>query len=60
MAKEIRCADIVPGCTFTARAETQDELMQKVVEHAKAVHHLDPVPPEVAAKAQAAIREVSG
>jgi predicted small metal-binding protein len=32
--------------------------MGKVVEHAKAVHGLDPVPPEVAAKVKAAIRDV--
>lgn len=57
MAKEIRCAELVPGCPFTASAETEEELMAKVAAHAREVHGLDPVPPEVAAQAQAAMRD---
>jgi predicted small metal-binding protein len=58
MTKEIRCDDLVPGCTFVAQAENEDELMQAVAEHARTVHGISPVPPEVADKARTAIRTV--
>ena len=33
-AKYIACAAIVPDCSFTANAATEEELLQKVVAHA--------------------------
>src|SRR5262249_24649003 len=32
MSKEIACANVVPGCKFTTRSETEAELLQKVAE----------------------------
>jgi len=40
-----------------ARAETEEELMQQVVVHAGAVHGMQEVPPEVAEKVKAAIKD---
>lgn len=57
MAKQMRCGDVVPGCDFVARGETENEVMQQVAEHARTVHGLDQVPPELAEKAKAAITE---
>jgi predicted small metal-binding protein len=54
-AKHIACTHVVPGCEFTATASTEDELIQKVVAHAAAVHGVTEVTPELAAKVQAAI-----
>ena len=53
--KHIACGAVVPGCSFTASAATEDELMQKVVEHAAAVHGFTEVSPELASQVRAAI-----
>ena len=52
-AKHIACGDVVPGCSFTASAATEEELVKKVVAHAARDHG---VTPELAAKVQAAIK----
>ena len=53
--KHIACNAVFPGCTFTASAATEDELMQKVAEHAAAAHGVTEVSPELAAQVRAAI-----
>lgn len=55
-AKRIACAEIVPECTFTASAATEDELLQKVAAHAREKHGVTEVTPELAAKVRAAIK----
>jgi predicted small metal-binding protein len=52
------CADVVPGCDYAAWAETEEELMELVVAHARTAHGIEEVTPEVAAKVQAAIEDV--
>ena len=56
MERKIACADVVPGCTFKASAATEQELLQKVGQHAKASHGVNEVTPELAAKVKAAIQ----
>ena len=56
MKKRIACNDVVPGCSFTASAATEEELVQKVVAHAKHDHGVADVTPELAAKVKAAIK----
>ena len=51
------CKDIGMACPFKAEAPTEAELMKKVAEHAKAVHKIDPVPADLAAKIKAAIKK---
>jgi len=58
MAKQLSCADVVPGCDYTAWAETEEELMELVVQHARTAHGIEEVTPDVAEKVQAAIQEV--
>jgi predicted small metal-binding protein len=53
--RRIACNDVVPGCGFTASAETEEELIEKVVAHAKHSHGVTEVTPELAAKVKAAI-----
>jgi predicted small metal-binding protein len=53
--RRIACGDVVPGCGFTATAETEDDLIQKVVEHAAREHGVTEITPELAAKVKAAI-----
>ena len=55
-AKHIACGDVVPGCSFTASAATEEELVKKVVAHAARDHGVTEITPELAAKVQAAIK----
>lgn len=57
MAKQIRCADVVPGCGFTAEAATEQELLEKVALHASQVHGIDEVTPDLLAKVRSAMRD---
>jgi predicted small metal-binding protein len=54
--KELRCADVMPGCKFVATGATDDEVMKKAVAHAKEAHKIKDVTPDLAAKVRAAIR----
>ncbi len=55
--KELRCGDLMPGCNFVAQGKDVAEVMAKASEHAKKDHGMTNIPPEVATKAQAAIRD---
>ena len=57
MAKEMRCADVGMDCDFVATAETVDQLMEKVVEHARDVHGITEVTPDLAAKVSSVIHD---
>jgi predicted small metal-binding protein len=57
MSKTMSCRDVGPDCDFVARGETDDEIMGQVAEHARSAHGIDEVPPELAEKARAAIRD---
>lgn len=56
MGYKLSCADVGANCDFEATGETMEELMKKVTEHAKQVHNMSSIPPELMAKAQAAIK----
>lgn len=58
MAKMLRCRDVGVDCDGVIRAETEEELMGKVAEHAKTAHGITEISPELAAKVKAAIQEV--
>jgi len=47
---------IAKNCPFETSAPTEAELMKKIVEHAKTVHNMDPMPPDIMAKVKAAIK----
>ncbi len=57
MAKTMSCSDVGPDCDFVARGETEEEIMGQVAEHAHTVHGMAEVPPELAEKAKAAIKD---
>lgn len=56
--KEFSCGSVVPGCDASFQAETEDELMAQVAQHADQEHDMSEVPPEVAAQVRENIREV--
>jgi predicted small metal-binding protein len=55
--KELRCSDVNPGCDTRLEGKDEAEVMAKAAEHAKRDHGMAQIPPDVARKAQAAIRE---
>ena len=57
MARRMSCSDVGPECDFVARGQTDEEVMGQVAEHARAVHGIEEVPPELAEKARAAIKD---
>lgn len=57
MAKNLCCRDVGVDCDFQAQGETEEEIMRQVAQHAKDAHGYDEVPPELAEKARAAIRD---
>jgi predicted small metal-binding protein len=52
----ICCADVVPGCAFTASAANEEELLKQIATHAAAHHGMSEITPELAAKVKAAIK----
>ena len=57
MVKTLLCRDIGVDCDGKISAETEEELMKKVAEHAKTVHGISEISPEMAKKVKAAIKE---
>ena len=55
--KEFSCGAVVSGCTATFSAETEDEILARVAEHARVDHGMDTVPPEVVAQVRAHITD---
>jgi len=59
--KKIGCLDVNPqgGCGFEVRAETEEEVLRLVGDHAKHTHNMTDVPPELAAKIKGSIKSVT-
>ena len=56
MTKTLACGDIMPGCSATFSAETEDELLAQAGQHAVDVHGIE-VTPEVVEAVRGAIRD---
>jgi len=57
MARELRCADLMPGCNFVAQGKDDSEVMKKTAEHAKSVDKMAAISMGIEKKARAAIRD---
>lgn len=57
MAKVLHCRDIGMDCNFVTRAETEQEILQQIAEHAQAVHDMTEIPEELVQTMRAAIRD---
>jgi predicted small metal-binding protein len=57
MTKVLRCGDMMPGCDFVARAESEDELMQKAAQHAREAHGMQTIPAELVLQIKSKIRD---
>lgn len=56
MAKELRCGDVMPGCSFVARGATEEEVLKYVAQHAKDKHNVKELTADLVDKVKAAIR----
>ena len=58
MTKSISCADAGSDCGWSTTAETEEELMGKVAEHAKIDHKDLEITPELVEKIKSLIKDV--
>lgn len=56
--KQFSCGAVVPGCTASFSAESEEAILSQVAEHASRDHGMDDVPPEVVEQVRANIVEV--
>ena len=57
MSRELHCNDLMPGCGYVAKGSTDEEVIKQAAEHAREVHDIREITPELAAKVKSAIRE---
>ncbi len=57
MTKVINCSDMGSDCTFVARGETVDEVMEIGAAHGKEVHDIEELSPEMIKMVESLIRE---
>jgi predicted small metal-binding protein len=59
MGKILECGSVVPGCDFVAHGDSEEELMMKALEHARAVHGVEHATERLKARIRAAIKEAA-
>ncbi len=57
MAKVLNCRDVGFDCEGVIRADSEDEVMSQAAEHARTVHGLDEITPEVAEQIRSKIQD---
>jgi predicted small metal-binding protein len=58
MPKSLQCKDVGINCDWKTQGQTEDEVMKKASEHARTVHKMNQMPPEMQQKVRGAIRDV--
>ncbi len=56
MAKILRCGDLMTGCQHIVKGATEEEVLQQAAKHAKEVHDIKEITPDLAAKVKSKIR----
>lgn len=57
MAKVLRCGDLMPGCAFEARGDSEEEVLMQAAEHGKTEHNLTEISDEMLSKVRGAIHD---
>jgi predicted small metal-binding protein len=57
MGKILRCNDLMPGCSFEARGDSEEEVLAQAAEHAKTAHDMTEIPEGVMNAVRGAIRD---
>lgn len=58
MAKVLKCREVGLDCNFVARADTEEEIMQQIAEHAATTHGVKDIPENVVTRVRGVIRDV--
>lgn len=59
MAKEVLCRDVGFDCEGVVTADTEEETLQLVAQHAASAHGVTEVTPEIAEKVKSVMHEAS-
>jgi predicted small metal-binding protein len=57
MTKVLHCNDLMPGCSWEGRGDSDVEVLMQAAEHARTAHNLTDISPEMIAAVRAAIRD---
>ena len=57
MAKTLHCGDLMPGCDYVAKGDSEQDVLQQAAEHARTVHSIAEITPELVAQVQSKIRD---
>ena len=57
MAKVLYCNDLVPGCKFEARGNSEEEVLAEIADHIAISHNLMDLSDEILAMISKAIQE---
>ncbi len=57
MTKVINCSDMGSDCTFVARGENLEEVMEVGAAHGKEIHGIDELSPEMIEMVESLIRD---
>lgn len=57
MTKVLKCNDLMPGCNWEGRGESETDVLMQAAEHAKTAHNLTDISPEMMAKVRGAIHD---
>ena len=57
MGLSYKCADIGMKCGFETKADTKEQLMKSIANHAKEAHNITAIAPDLMMKITAAIKQ---
>ena len=57
MVKVLYCNDLVPGCKFEARGDSDDEVLAQAVDHIAFAHNMTEISDEILAMVSRAIHD---
>jgi predicted small metal-binding protein len=56
MEKSFTCSYVCVNCNWSASAENNEDLLNKIKAHAKNIHNFEEIPPELYEKVKSAIK----
>jgi predicted small metal-binding protein len=57
MTYALACGDVMPGCSATFEADSEEQLLEQVAPHAAEAHGIAEVTPDVLAAVKGAIKQ---
>ena len=57
MSKTLKCGDVVPGCPAQFRGNSEEDILRQAAVHARNIHNMNDIPPEVLEKVKGAIHD---